>query len=509
MSSSTEEPWVELANQMEALRGEIAAIRARVDEITDSSSSWEREQLEQTVERGGLEPDDQQNLRTQLGVNPREPSAVAVVDWTALRNCCFLLEGIDPSDFERFRLDPFTALADLASVIGAVLFYDRVFVIAEDDMVWRANRLLGLGDQPIASLSANLEGATTYWFDRCFSAAMKSLDDADREQAEWLGWLTDAWKRLLPDVDFPSHTRQSYQSQLSYSDEEYYGSDEDYHGSGAAAPYREMSIFRHAGDSWRLRDTAISRVILDNDVRALFYEYLTSSMSQALSDGQSGPTVSYIGGCLRSPMMLARARYAEASLSDNTVIEHWLQSQWRDLYRPTSAQVQMPFWMNAVLASAHNRADIASAVREARNAARPLRKTRSRLDEALRLGDSKTINELMNILKGDLSKATEPLGKAADLGAGVARAVSQSVLPVAPADLVASAVKASVDSSILKRLALRLFRPHLRFVLSMTSKASEREKVVVLAARIFEWPKSFSAEPLAFLERLSDVAWIA
>jgi hypothetical protein len=507
LTSPQGEPWIQLSKQIEDLRSEVADVRARLDSISyseelveDEDEAWAIHQLNEEVERGGLSADGQARLRREINMSSSETASVAIVDWTSIRNSCLLLEGADPSHFETLSLDPFIALADLASIVGAVIFYDRVLVLASVDWAWRANRLLGLlDDAPIVPV--DIDGPVRPLLDEHFRQALDSLDRAQQEQAVWLVWLAEAWNRLLPNVSFPSHRASSYGSELDLGRRRYVG-------SAAASRDDLMSVFGRTGDAWRISEATLPQVILDNDIRALFYDNLSGSLSRVLSDDQHGPSVSYIGGCLRSPMLLARAKYAEASLNDSVQVQNWLQSQWRLTYHPVSAPLRMPFWMDAILAAAHDRSGVAAAIHETRRSAKSLRKTRSRLDEALRMGDSKTIKQLMDILKGDLETATEPLGKVAGAAGQAARVVSQSVLPVVPGDVAGRAVEVSLDSSRLRKLALRLFRPHLRFVLSITSQAAEREKSITQAARIFDWPHAFAAEPLAFLERLTEIAWI-
>jgi hypothetical protein len=501
LNTPRDEPWVQLSKQIEDLRSEIANVHARLDSIDDSRNTWIRKELETNVERGGLSAEGQAALRRELNIVSSEATSIAIVDWTSIRNSCLLLEGVDPKEFQTLALDPFIALADLASIVGAVIFYDRVLVLADVEWAWRANRFLGLQDEaPIVPVDVN--GSIQSLVIDHWSKALNLLDSAQEEQSMWLGWLAEAWSRLLPDVTYPSHRAVSYQDELGLYDDEYMES---------GSPEREtlLQVFSRTKDTWHISEENLPRIILDNDVRALFYDNLSVSLSRAFSDDQHGPSVSYVGGCLRSPMLLARAKYAEASFNDSTQVQNWLQSQWRLVYHPTSASLRMPFWMDAILAVAHDRSGISAAIQETRRSAKSLRKTRSRLDEALRAGDSKTINQLMSALKGDLVKATEPLGKVAGAAGLAGQIIGQSVLPVVPADVTGRVVEASIGSSQLRKFALRLFRPHLRFVLSITSQAAEREKSIAQAARIFGWPSAFAAEPLAFLERLTEVAWIA
>lgn len=483
--------------------------------IYDSHLTSDREQLDNDFERDGLSAAWHEALRCEIDIPTSEATSIAIVDWTSIRNSCLLLEGVDPQDFQSMALDPFIALADLASVVAAVIFYDHVLVLTDPDWASRANRALGLQDEaPIASVNYNAGGPIQPLVRRDFAQALISLDRAEQEHAIWLDWLADAWSRLLPGITFPSHLEASYGSELGLFAFEFVGSFiGDEARPNALADIRDrdslMSLFSRKDDMWRISESALPNIIRDNDLRALFYDNLAGSLSRVLSDDHRGPSVSYIGGCLRSPMLLARAKYSEAVLNDSTQVQNWLQSQWRLLYHPTSAPLRMPFWMDAILGSVRDRAGIAVAIRETRRSAKSLRKTRSRLDEALRIGDAKTIKQLMNVLKGDLRAATEPLSKVAGATGLTARVVGQSVLPVVPGEITGKAVEASLDSSSLRKLGLRLFRPHLRFVLSITSQAAEREKSITHAARIFNWPHAFAAEPLAFLERLTEVAWIA
>lgn len=505
-----EPPWIELSRQLELLRADVEAIKLRLDQPLESTelSEWERTRLHDDIELGGFSAEDSRAIQVALGVQPTEPGSVALVDWTAVRNSCLLLEGVEPSEYNELHLDPFLALADLASLAGAVIFYDRVLVLTDSEWAWRINHNLGLiQERPVVPLDlTSIENGSNLLHDK-FLLALQLLNTSTSDNAVWLEWLSEAWTKLLPGLSFPSHDANSYSTELGVGREalEY---DHEY---GSASPDRIdlLTVFKPARDSWRISEDSLRKIVLDNDLRAIFYEDLAASLSRALSEGQGGPSVSYVGGCLRSPMLLARAKYAEASFRSSTPVQNWLQDQWRARYQPRSAPLRMPFWMDAILSLSGTRSDVVATIRDMRNRARPLRKTRGRLDEALRTGDSKVIDQLLNVIKGDLDTATEPFNRVADIAAESVHMAAQSVLPAVASDLSDTLVRASVDSNFVKKLSLRLFRPHLRFILSMRTDAAAREKSLTKAADIFGWPQAFAAEPLAFLQRLTEIAWIA
>jgi hypothetical protein len=495
-----------LMSAVEELREDIADIRSRMVERNQSAIDLEQAEVEEALLHGGIgKAEELDVIVTAAKIDKSSIRSAAIVDWTAVRNSCLLIEGVDASDLESLRLDPFLAFADLAATIGAVVFYDRVLVLGDGDLAWRANRAFGLGrEMPVVGIQ---DALTKSWdFGRLLTDSFRSslicLDSAEMQRLPWLDWLRSSWERLLPDVAFPPHTADNYYTELGYDKTQYYG-------SGSYTRESLLELFQTAGESWRLRKDNLGKIVLDNDVRALFYEYLSSSLTRAFSASSNPLTVSYIGGCLRSPLLLARARYAEASLNDATRVEGWLYEKWRELYVSANADLRMPFWLSAAVASSSDRSALSRSIGELRTSAKSLRKTRTKLDERLRVGDRKAVRELTDALRGDARAAIGPSDTVADLTSEAVSAASGVFLPAVPADLAGRAISAGLQSSKLREWSLQLFRPHLGFIVRTRTKAMSQDRTLQKAAKLFDWPRRVATEPKEFLGRLSDAAWIA
>jgi len=147
--------------------------------------------------------------------------------------------------------------------------------------------------------------------------------------ATWLATLKQEWARLLPGVEFPHHTLGSHENTtLGYS----------------TSPARPTPVvFENAALKWSERPAMDLQVlVLDNDIRALFYEIFAKQLQAILSDSRDAErlTVRYIGGCLRSPMLLTRARMF---LGRFTAAEAILQQDWQAVAARTFP-VRLPFW---------------------------------------------------------------------------------------------------------------------------------------------------------------------
>ena len=201
--------------------------------------------------------------QVDLGANPH-PS-VALVDWTSLHHARLLLE--QPDEIR----DPFTALANFASVVAAVLFYDRVLVIP--DMAG-ASDALGVSDliRPVpVSLPGVPEEAFPALLDRHYWWARDQLGAAsmDDRPPGWFTELAEAWSDLLLGTPFPAHTIDRYAEATFRSS--------PIRGDWQAVVFERESV-------WTLtRDVA--EVIVDNDLRALVYERLVLQRHRVILPG--------------------------------------------------------------------------------------------------------------------------------------------------------------------------------------------------------------------------------
>src|SRR3954468_9771630 len=87
-------------------------------------------------------------LRREAPFLARKERTCALIDWPVLDNVCRLLEA--PEAIQ----DPFIALQDLATLIGALVFYDHLLVIdwrtpgrVHEPIARRAALLLELDDE--------------------------------------------------------------------------------------------------------------------------------------------------------------------------------------------------------------------------------------------------------------------------------------------------------------------------------------------------------------------------
>jgi hypothetical protein len=438
-----------------------------------------------------------ESVRRQLHLIHSGDLSLALVDWTALARATTLLEaGAGELD------DPFLAFADFSAVLSAVLFYDRLVVLDNHGLAARANSAFGLGEV-ISSIDPGTatpgQSDMARLLDSHYSWAWHLFNDATTSQARWIAWLAENWDQLLPGALFPSHHADKIEADLGYN----------------TSPDRKSWIdilFRNSGDAWQLSPASTHQMILDNDLRALIYQRLAQTLEAIVSDADCARTVRYVGGCLRTPLILARQRFADACLEGGADLPVWLQDAWGKLYRQHSEPVQMPFWTAALLSKVSARRDLAEAIGAMRQRAETLRARRAELDEALREGRADTTSALMKALAGDAKGLMGWLGKASDIAAEVVRAGADAYLktqaPGVPTELVTSVTEAGAvmgGSEWLSRQALRLFRPHFYFVLTMSRDALVLQHTIRRAASVFDLGGRDSSEPVAFLQRLGQV----
>lgn len=440
----------------------------------------------------GQLPEYRRYLEERL--EPRGVGSMALVDWSALRDACTLLEG----DLDTV-LDPFVALANLSAVAGAVIFHDRIVVLDAHDMAARANRLLGL-DGVVRGLRIADDGPglrLRLVLDRHYTWAWHELGAATDDAAPWMGWLRDAWAELLPDVGFPNHARRTIEAELGYN----------------TSPQRESykeALFGIDSGSWVLGGST-DAMILDNDIRGLIYERFAQTLDTALATDQAGPSVTYVGGCLRSPMLLARARWADESLKVTRQPEAFLQRAWAQQWSADRRDVRLPFWMTAIVASSTSPREVADRIRALRRTARRDRARRGELAESLRRGERSATQQLFQALAADLEGLTADWERLAGAALEVGAVEVQAAAPGVPAELVKPALCGAkiMGEEWLRRLALRLFRPRAYAVYRMGDGARELTDVLGTASRVFGFPQAYAAQPVDFMKRLGRVAWIA
>lgn len=426
--------------------------------------------------------------QVDLGANPH-PS-IALVDWTSLHHARLLVE--QPDEIR----DPFVALANFASVVAAVLFYDQVLVIPDTS---GANDALGVGDL-IRPLPTSLPGVPEETFpallNRHYWWARDQLERASTHPRppNWFTELAEAWSDLLPGNPFPAHTREGY-------------GEETFRSSPMRGDWHAVVFQRHS--EWTLT-LDVAKVIVDNDLRALVYERLAATLQALLRDESRQPSVQYVGGCLRSPLLLARAQAAEAALLPAHTPENWLQQSWQQIFQQQSREVQAPFWLQAVLAASRDRQEIAPTLIKLRRAGRAYRKHRQELANSVAMQDRPALQSVFSALAGDVQALNRTAREVAGGALAVGKATLKITAPVVPSELIDEAARAAgSQSGWLNTLGVRLFRPRLWLLVRLTRSAQHGSNILPHAAHLFGFAGIDAREPSAFLNRMGCTTWIA
>jgi hypothetical protein len=458
--------------------------------LWDPLPHWHGDQRAEMVSRlSGMRAE----IRGAVGVPYKGLRSIALVDWTAMRNAVALIKGGGQLP------DPFVSLADLGTVIGAALFHDRIVIFGEID---EAKSALGLPDDVVRTIplkGGKFADRTRAMLAAHFSWAFHQFAGATSSPVppNWLSWLQEQWHLLLPETPFPKHTAEAFGGRvLSYT----------------TSPQRHSwqdALFAQQPYMWGAT-TSHSDLILDNDLRALMYQRLASTLDAMLSETPGGSTTRYVGGCLRSPLILAWARKAEAELLAPQTATNWMQEQWRYMYHTESRPVRVPFWLQAVLASCRVKADFPQVLYDLRHAAEPYRNRRAELDDAVQKGDIKVLGSLFAALAGDLDRMTKSVDTITGGVVEASAAAAKVLAPVAPSEIITPIAKVvgTTQSDWVRRLSLRLFKPHLRLILDLSEKANKATNVLPHARELFDLPRLDSRQPQEFLDRLGSTSWI-
>jgi hypothetical protein len=320
--------------------------------------------------------------------------------------------------------------------------------------------------------------------------ARAQVQDAELRDAPWFRRMRESWRTVLPDVEFPSHLPDNV--------------DETMPAMYAPSPYRETPlIFQSDLFSWdRAPESNLAAIILDNDIRALFYELLVDQLL-TISKTPDPLSLRYLGGALRGPLQLA---YAHASSQREAIrpLENRLQKEWRSGDTPA----ELPLWITAVLASAPaDAAQVAERIASWRESASGFRNRRAEVEAALARGDDETLAQLLGALREDLRVLSD---RAAKIGARLTKALVQLV--GAPALIVKAGAAAAGYTELTQRAEmawLRRRRPQLWLVADMSKLAGTGQNSLRNAAHAFKFPEGLADEiPRGFLSRLGQVAWV-
>jgi hypothetical protein len=336
--------------------------------------------------------------------------------------------------------------------------------------------------------------------DAHYSWAFHHFENATRTNARWLTWLEESWKLLLPESNFPKHFAREFDTQLGYN----------------TSPQRKSwqdVIFRAPYDAWMIDPLNTKELILDNDIRALTYDRLAQTLD-AVVGKESGFFTRYVGGCLRSPLQLARAKYADACLTNSPSLEKWLLDEWITKY-PAKDQkldqaVRLPFWAGAIFARCKGNADaLPVEIAKCRRQAAKLRKRRAELEEALRQSRIKNLSSLAHAVSGELDQLATGVSSGVGIAASALDGVLKTQVPGFPTEMIGAKKTAdAMGSGWLKKLALRLFRPHVYFVYTLSQDAGQLGNLLKAAAQLFPLGGKDVSQPAAFLTRLRRTEWI-
>ena len=445
----------------------------------------------------GEEPERQfrdvsEHVRKAVALAGHRTPSVAVVDRTSLWRTTQLLAG------ERGSADPFIALADLATVLGAAIFDDRIVVLGDNEtagIAASANELLGLDNAiRLISSSADPDGQPadiilSFLAEQLMARAIEDLQTAASENADWIEWLEENWKQLLPGLtDFPSYARL-YDVIDKYKE----------------SSYDVYDLFNITGEAWRFSFEDPGELVLDNDLRAMFYERVVDCLRTFLTEADMGPSVHYAGGCLRTPLMLARARRLETAYGTSISPTGMLQEMWsrfdaaRAAASGVSSPIVLPFWADAIISRCKRPDDFRRVVPHYRAKAAAFRRRRRDIDLAIQEGNRKELEKLMHALRGDASGLVESVIKEGGQ-------VAEKAVPVftgLPIPGFGSA--AGIAGKMLPRY---LFRPHLQLLFNLGKDAGCLTRPLRRTLEIFKYPDAGAADPGKFLDQLGRIAWL-
>ena len=432
--------------------------------------------------------------RERLELKASAGASFALIDWSAVNNVCRLFE--DPEEIA----DPFIAVLDLAAVVGAIIFNDYVVCLDYAAVSSRTSEFLGL-DGIVKGIDAS--GPDSFrtpsmrmLIERYFLEAQQEFERAAAHDEPWLRWLAANWQRMLPSVGFPAH---DYDAFVGIHGEPY----SMYENRGDPDLARN-NVFERRGRSYRVRDGDFRRVILDSDRRSLFYEFLLEQLRQHW-DPERTMSFRYLSTCMRAPMKLARAQWAEAQLSAlKPSPEDWLAQEWARLNVSLSGTVTLPFWLGALLATSSSRDDIPEALWHLRESAKGFRARRAELEEKLFVGDIGEQERLRAALQGDASRLTEDVARRASVAIDVVSTplTAMSPVPVGPKSI--AAVVSAVSPGWFRERWLKLFQPQVWCLFDLGRQARRVTNVLPVAFERFELPRAHAEEPLQFLERFGE-----
>jgi len=517
-----------------------------------------REAVQEALQSVGFEPTPasvRTRITSEIGLDHSVGGSVALLDFPTVNHVCRLFEGFPIGD-------PFVGISDLGTLIGAMVFYDRLLVLPVNPVVDRAESILHHGgvlravhldtppeeepakpphslvdpqDPNHSELSRGFEfweensdyrlerkypRLSAHWnaaYDDIESAAygpgllvsQAPVDDSEagRRQPRWLPRLLERWERLLPGA---ASDRDQYRDRLRQS---FLG---NFSQTRASVRAFELSTidqeFLHISNdvqSWELLQQSLRpSVAPDNDLRALYYLRVAADLQRILASNEAemNVRVRYLGGALRAPMIATASEEAAYVLgnrgTDAGRLEVRLNDWWVSAHPHDAMTIPLPFWLEAVLARADRQQDIPEIISDYRQRSRRLRKRRNELEDAIIAGDERSTTKLRAALSGDAAAVTKDLSAGLKVTLDV---VDASLRPLNPLPLGPGKILMSIAETPIQRALMRIFRPHLAMLYDLGRHASRLGNSLPKAWKLFDLPPGVAVYPTKFLQELDHV----
>lgn len=388
-------------------------------------------------------------------------------------------------EHDLYHIDPFVAVADLAALVSAAIFYDRLFVVSPSRKLSDEFEQLGIKaftsriDPGDRGSDKEAEKEFGFLLQDTWSSAYAIISNNWQEEPQWYKTLNGIWKGLLPileNINLDSH-------KCNYT----------------SSPNQPVwPVFDFEKGSWVIRaDFGLEEMVRDNTYRSLFYVRLAQELSNIMSSEGMDIDLRYVGGCLRAPMQLV---VLQANEKESVPIERELDQMAGTISR------RMPFWFDAVMAQCKNKNDFGPALNRLRDIAEPLRARRKALGIAFDVGNKRVMNEC--------AKAMEPamIDMEKEIIKLIPKLVEASLTSVTTS-IVSGASKGAISIFPLLekpfiKVSRKLFRPHIAAIQELNDAAQSCTHSLRMAARVFNFPGTFMSQPIEFINSFGKLRWV-
>ena len=199
-------------------------------------------------------------------------------------------------------------------------------------------------------------------------------------------------------------------------------------------------------------------------------------------------------------------------------MESWLLDEWVKKY-PAKDQrldqaVRLPFWFGAIIARCNGDINsLPNEISKCRGQASAFRKKRADLEAALQQTRIEKLSDLGHAVSGELDQLSTWVKSGAEMagqiGGEIVAATLKTQAPYVPSELAKKPLEKMAESmgesKWLRKLALRLFRPHVYFIYTMTQDANQLANILKAAARILPIGGKNVKEPATFLSSLGTL----